>query len=156
MRPLETGAGKQLNPEELAGLSLSDAERADLEMMLGRESEFSSTLSPSSNSSEDEEIEVSRKTPLRFPSKDSGGRVPRSLVLWGHRGNNKGGEVLVKEQAEEMVRWMRRGVVMYEYEKNERDVDVFSESEERVTSHEIGEGEEDEGKVVGRWIEEVD
>jgi len=96
---------------------------------------------------------VSRKSHLRFPPKRSGLRIPvtRIGVSGGGAG---GGEVkgkgrgkgkarledrgLLWEQAEEMVKLMRRSVVLHEgKERRDVDFDSLAEAERRVTLVEL-------------------
>jgi len=66
---------------ELGGLSLSEAERADLEAMLGAEEEFGSSKSSGKDQGKEEEIEILRKSMLKFPQANSGLKIPRALFL---------------------------------------------------------------------------
>jgi hypothetical protein len=141
------------------------------------------------------ELEVSRKANLKFPPKDSGLKIPRSLFLYtpsespstGTTENERplsskkparkqvrgrdtdiqleekaGEEVTPQTQAEEMVRLMRRSVLLHEFKERvlwDEDHDPSAAAEERVQVAPLpwfNEPEIDgEGRVVRKWIEEV-
>ena len=65
----------------LAGLSISEAERADLEAMLGAEEEAASSKEDVKGQGKEEEIEILRKSMLKFPQANSGLKIPRVLFL---------------------------------------------------------------------------
>ncbi|KAH8597814.1 hypothetical protein B0O99DRAFT_67342 [Bisporella sp. PMI_857] len=126
-------------PADLAGLSLSEAERLDLEFRLGAEDPTSS--SPK-NSEEDDEIETLRRSPLKFPPLHSGLKIPRTLFLCSN-------EKFYKKQVEEMAKVMRRSITRDEMKNH-----VQSETggaEQRVQMLELEGG--DIEKEVGEWIE---
>jgi hypothetical protein len=151
------------------------------------------------------ELEVSRKANLKFPPKDSGLKIPRSLFLYtpsespstaqppsgkedpfsGKKPAQRraqqqarkqaagqdtdiqleekvGMEATPQNQAKEMVKLMRRSVLLHEFKERvlwDEDLDPSAAAEERVQvaplpwfdEPEIGE----EGRVVREWIEEV-
>ncbi|PMD65549.1 uncharacterized protein K444DRAFT_659752 [Hyaloscypha bicolor E] len=141
------------------------------------------------------ELEVSKKANLKFPPKDSGLKIPRSLFLYtpsespstGTTENERplsskkparkqvrgrdtdiqleekaGEEVTPQTQAEEMVRLMRRSVLLHEFKERvlwDEDHDPSAAAEERVQVAPLpwfDEPEIDgEGRVVRKWIEEV-
>jgi hypothetical protein len=151
------------------------------------------------------ELEVSRKANLKFPPKESGLKIPRSLFLYtlsrspstaqppsgkedplsGKKPAQRraqqqarkqaagqdtdirlegraGEEVTPQTQAEEMVRLIRRSVLLHEFKERvlwDEDHDPSAAAEERVQVAPLpwfDEPEIDgEGRVVRKWIEEV-
>lgn len=153
------------DPALLDGLSLSKEELDSL-----RANYSKSTPSPS-QSDDDEEIVVSRRSALRFPPKDSGLRIPRTLFLTTsasesgvkakrkRKGQAKAEEKLGEEmhrQAEEMVKVMRRSLVTYEFKEGAVwNGDPHAASEERVQLHELGleDSDQEEVEVVEEWVD---
>lgn len=160
---------------DLSALSLSDAEYAAL-----TSSEFDTlpaSEQPSSDKKEGEEEakpedgpETARSSHLRFPPRDSGLKIPRSLFLVSNTASSRrqsqedgdGGQEL-RTQAEKMARLMRRSIVLHEFKDRvmwDEDLDPHAASEERVQlvelqgKRKVGEGEED--NVVGEWLEGTD
>jgi hypothetical protein len=149
----------------LDGLSISEEELASLR---------ASAPSSPPRSQQDEEVSVERKSALRFPPKDSGLRIPRSLLLTTSltqagagvapkkRGRAKAGLQRpgdeMRRQAEEMAKLMRRSLVMHEFKDRalwDQDGDPHALSEERVRVHEVSmeaDGERDELDVVEEWV----
>jgi hypothetical protein len=100
----------------------------------------------------EEEIEISRKSNLKFPPKDSGLRIPRSLFLTSKAEDS---DRELARQAEEMVKVMRRSVVLHEFKERvlwDEDADAHQASEDRVQVCEISGGKE-EGTVVRNWLD---
>lgn len=157
--PTPTADGHAL----LGGLSLSEEEITSLR-------EKAST--PPSSEAVDGEITVSPKSNLRFPPRDSGLRIPRSLLLTTSTSpscntkipparKRKGAKApkLTKEepqrQADELARLMRRSVVMHEFKDRalwDEDGDPHAASEERVQVCELKAGE-GEREIVEEWID---
>jgi hypothetical protein len=115
---------------------------------------------------------ASRKSHLAFPPKRSGLRIPVTRIAVTADGRPKGqgkgkgkgkgkgegeGGVL-REQAVEMVKLMRRSVVLHEgKERRDEGFDGVVEAERRVALAELGsgEGEADDGKWAAEFFEEV-
>jgi hypothetical protein len=145
---------------DLASLTLSDAEYAALSS-----AEFDSLpTTPEKEKKESlEEPSTPRATNMKFPPRDSGLKIPRSLFLTTTSNPDTGvkeeGENELAEQAAKIVRLMRRSVVMHEFKEKvlwDEDLDPRAASEERVQFvrlREEGSGEED---VVEKWLEGVD
>jgi hypothetical protein len=147
---------------DVAALSLSDAEFAAL-----RSAEFDG-LPAIEGKAKVEEQETVRSSHLRFPPRDSGLKIPRSLFLASRNSRSRGaGEVggnavaeedVLRAQGEEMVRLMRRSIVLHEFKERvlwDEDAEPHRSSEERVQlacldDHVI------EEKVVGPWLEDGD
>ena len=155
------------DPALLDGLSISEEELASLR------ARASSSPSSKPQHDDEEEITVERKSALRFPPKDSGLKIPRSLLLTtselpvGARAapkrtrakagqQQKPGEEM-RRQAEEMAKVMRRSLVTHEFKDRaswDEDGDPHALSEERVQVRElpVGENEKEEAEVVEEWI----
>ena len=118
----------------------------------------------------EEEPHTPRSTNLKFPPRDTGLKIPRSLFLASATSkfaglNDEGGENELGDQAAEMVRLMRRSVVLHEFKERvlwDEDLDPHAASEERVQFVRL-EGERDgkeeegeEGVLVGEWLDGVD
>lgn len=134
-----------MREEDLAGLNISDEERADMLAMLGAESDPDDGGERKGKRVTEEEIqpEASRRSYYIFPPKNSGLKIPRSLFLYSSptpssptpstkpsttksklkrtlRGKGMQeveGEEEIKEQTEEMARLMRRSVATYEFKE---------------------------------------
>lgn len=131
---------------------------------------------------EGEQLEWGRKSPLKFPPAGSGLRIPRSLFIYSTSSTTSlspaaksapktkaglagEGDDEIQQQAEEMVRVMRRSIVTHEFKDRvvwagDEDADAgdaHTVSEERVRIRGVGDGqgERELGEVVGGWIEEV-
>jgi hypothetical protein len=119
---------------------------------------------------------VSRKSHLAFPPKRSGLRIPVTRIAVTADGKPKGqGESkskgkgkgkgkgegeggVLREQAVEMVKLMRRSVVLHEgKERRDGGFDGLVEAERRVALVELGsgEGEADDGEWAAEFFEEV-
>jgi hypothetical protein len=116
------------------------------------------------------ELEVSRRAHLKYPPKDSGLKIPRSLFLYytppntpaanGKEGEEKHGEeVTAKGQAEEMVKLMRRSVLVHEFKERvlwDEELDPHSAADERIAIAALSSASSlEEDRVVREWIEEV-
>lgn len=159
------------DPAMLDGLSISEEELASLRA--------AAPNSPPSTpkSKQDEEVTVERKSALRFPPKDSGLRIPRSLLLTtsltqgcagtatkkrrgAKAGQQKPGEEM-RRQAEEMAKLMRRSVVMHEFKDRalwDQDGDPHALSEERVQVQEVSmetTGERSELDIIEEWVDGI-
>jgi len=132
---------------DYSGLSLSPEELADLEATLIKEPEPDPTSI----------IEVTRKSNLRFPPKDSGIRIPRSLFLVTLDAAKSKTQKEMQKQAAEIVKLMRRSVATHESKDRAWDatLDPENESEERVQMLVLS-SSLDEGRVVGEWVEDLD
>ena len=122
-----------------------------------------------------------RKSHLKFQSKDSGIKIPRSLFLISSsssssdlvidkakkRGKGKKSDGLrledvinPKKQAVELAEEMRRSVALHELKDRKTwdyDLDPYAEADKRIEVREVGGGSgeyEEEGKKVQEWIEE--
>lgn len=129
---------------------------------------------------------MSRKSHLTFPPKWSGLRIPRTKIGVTDSGGGKGevkeegkkvmgegkrrrkananakgedeGKGVLREQAEEMVKLMRRSVVLHEgKERRYERLDVVAEAERRVGLVELGgvDGKTDDGEWAAEFFEEV-
>ncbi|TAQ85470.1 hypothetical protein B7494_g6217 [Chlorociboria aeruginascens] len=150
-------------PKEWVGTPLRDEAQILADMskstLLNRQylprsepAESSSLSSPSSQHGQEEErIKVSRKANLKFPPRDAGLKIPKTLFV--STGHEEGG---LKAQVDEMARLMRRSVVLYESRDRGYyvdDGDVHAAAEERVKHRTIEEGDEvKEEEVVGEWL----
>jgi hypothetical protein len=110
------------------------------------------------------ELDPQRKTHLKFPSRDSELKIPRSLFLTSSpspspsktkRKKSKGEEISPAAQAEEMAGLIRRSVLLHEFKDRkvwDEDLDVEGAAEERVWVRSL-DGEE-EGEMVKEWVED--
>jgi hypothetical protein len=131
---------------------------------------------PGKQTSELEFDPVARRANLKFPPRESGLKIPRSLFLTtpssspsyasssskGKKGDEED-EITPKAQAEEMAKLMRRSVLLHEFKERklwDEDLDPYSASEDRVQVLELspnadeGVGNEEEERVVREWIED--
>jgi hypothetical protein len=124
------------------------------------------------------ELEVSRKAHLKYPPKDSGLKIPRSLFLYSAAPTStstspsstspsvaakEGEDITPKTQAEEITKLMRRSLMLHEFKDRrmwDEDLDPSAAVEERVqlspiptfaVSHE----EEVEARTVVEWLNET-
>jgi hypothetical protein len=121
----------------------------------------------------DLELEVSRRAHLKYPPKDSGLKIPRSLFLYSPppssisqptEGKVDAEETITpRQQAEEMVHLMRRSVLLHEFKERalwDEDLDPSAAAEERVQLSglllrpDTEAGEVEEGRVV-EWLNET-
>lgn len=115
---------------------------------------------------------MSRKSHLTFPPKQSGLRIPVTrIAVSGAEGKGEekgrrmgrgkgedGSRGVLREQAEEMVKLMRRSVVLHEgKERRDGGFDGVVEAERRVGLVELGsrEAEVDDGEWAAEFFEEV-
>ena len=150
---------------DIGSLSLSDAEyaalrSAEFDSLVGREADGTGKVAG--------EAETVRSSNLKFPPKDSGLKIPRSLFLCssestdlgdgeGEQGAGEGDHELA-EQAEEMVRLMRRSIVLHEYKDRvlwDEDADPQAASEERVRIAFLsgGGGQQRKEGLIREWLE---
>jgi hypothetical protein len=148
------------SPDDVSGLSLSEAEYTAL-----RSAEFDglSASAGEGKSPEEQAAETVRSSNVKFPPKDSGLRIPRTLFVAS--GVRKEGDAADEDrvaQAQEMTRLMRRSIVLHEFKDRvmwDEDADPHGASEERVQFISIG-GDggrggtlEEEERVIGEWLE---
>ncbi|KAG9246635.1 hypothetical protein BJ878DRAFT_478113 [Calycina marina] len=138
---------------DLAGLSLSDAELADMKSMLGAEDDSSQ------EKEKEEEIQIRRKSTLKFPPAGSGLKIPRALFLVGQESSIVSGEDKeIWRQTEEIAGQMRRSVVMHECKERrvwDESLDPEAEADDRIQVVELGKDKWEAGIVVGEWLEDV-
>jgi hypothetical protein len=125
---------------------------------------------------EEFEDPVTRRANLKFPPKESGLRIPRSLFLTSPSPSKSSSSTLKKKsskiaeeeedtitpiaQAEEMAKLMRRSVLLHEFKEKklwDEDLDPYSASEDRVqvlslSTYSETSGEEE--RFVREWIED--
>jgi hypothetical protein len=124
------------------------------------------------------ELEVSRKAHLKYPPKDSGLKIPRSLFLYSvtqastssstasqsTAGNEGEGDITPQSQAEEITKLMRRSLMLHEFKDRrmwDEDLDPSAAAEERVQLSPIPtfavseEEEEVEARTVVEWLNET-
>ncbi|RDW85479.1 hypothetical protein BP5796_03804 [Coleophoma crateriformis] len=131
------------------------------DIFLDEEGNLVEVCSPASTEQHEEEIHVSRRAHLTFPPKGSGLKIPRSLFMTSVedeivKGKRK--KAILDEQAEEIVRLMRRSVMLHEgKERKEWDYsfDPHLAAEERVKHHQINDNDATvEERIVRQWIED--
>jgi hypothetical protein len=155
---------------DLGALSLSEAEYAAL-----TSAEYDSLPGDDKREGKDvkgkggkegrrlEEPETARSSHVKFPPRDSGLKIPRSLFLvtrpekaWEEEGDE------LRKQVEGMVKLMRRSVVLHELKDRvlwDEDADPEAASEERVQLAKLdglGWQKEEEERVMEEWFEGVD
>ncbi|KAG0651548.1 hypothetical protein D0Z07_1932 [Hyphodiscus hymeniophilus] len=169
--------GYEPSSVDIEPLSLSDAEYAAL-----RSAEFDTLPATACAEEKDkkapkegklEEQELVRSSHMKFPPKDSGLRIPRSLFLCTSLvdvGRSEGevsktphaaleGDVGKDErvaQSEEMARLMRRSVVLHEFKDRvmwDEETDPHAASEDRVQVEMLGARAGTEEKIVGAWLD---
>jgi len=96
-----------------------------------------------------------------------GGKSSSQYASYGHRssfrirGRNRSEKITPKGQAEEIVKLMRRSVLMHEFKERvlwDEDADPGAAAEERVGICGLhgGEGKGgEEGRIMGEWIEDA-
>jgi hypothetical protein len=125
------------------------------------------------------ELEVSRKAHLKYPPKDSGLKIPRSLFLYSTTPTStstspsstspsmaakEGEDITPKTEAEEITKLMRRSLMLHEFKDRrmwDEDLDPSAAVEERVQLSPIPafavshEEEEVEARTVVEWLNET-
>lgn len=190
--------------EDLAGLNISDEERADMLAMLGAEDDEGPDSVTRGKSTTEDELQpeiTKRRMHHIYPPKSFALKIPRSIFYYsvppaptppapntrpGSLPSKKAhlsakldfaatGGLECQQQAEEMVRLMRRSVATYENKERERvhwgdgeeswdgivegnervgAVEVRVDGEGRLLSREGDEDWMDVGGGFGRWVEE--
>jgi len=124
---------------------------------------------------EEFEDPVARRANLKFPPRESGLRIPRSLFLTSPSPSKSSSSTLKKKpskateeeedtitpiaQAEEMAKLMRRSVLLHEFKERklwDEDLDPYSASEDRVQVLSLpinSETSGEEERFVREWIE---
>jgi hypothetical protein len=123
---------------------------------------------------EEFEDPVTRRANLKFPPRESGLRIPRSLFLTSPSPSKFSSLTLKKKpskmteegtiapitQAEEMAKLMRRSVLLHEFKERklwDEDLDPSSASEDRVQVLSLATNSETSGeeeRFVREWIED--
>ena len=108
-------------------------------------------------------VEESKKvlsSHLKFPPRDSGLKIPRSLFLVTRPEEARGEEGdELRKQTEKMVKLMRRSVVLHEFKDRvlwDEDADPGTASGERVKLEQLdgpGGEQEQEERIVREWLE---
>lgn len=142
---------------DLAGLSLSEAEyaaltSAEFDSLSGREKE--DVIKASEKKIEELQPDTSRSANVKFPPRDSGLKVPRSLFLSTGQEDKE-----LREQTEKMAGLMRRSIILHEFKDRvmwDEDLDPQAAAWERVRFAGLGEGGEGEEEFVELFLEGID
>lgn len=110
------------------------------------------------------DIQTTKSAHLKFPPRDSGLKIPRSLFLTSSpsyfsslKDSEEQKDMTPAIQAEQMARLMRRSIVLHEFKERvmyDSDVDPHEVSEQRVRVKNLDGNDREEEVVVREWIED--
>jgi hypothetical protein len=126
----------------------------------------------------DEEVEIARISHLKFPPRDSGLKIPRSLFLTtpssysstvktppsftksSLKASLRGEETTPRSQAEQMSRLMQRSVLLHEFKERalwDESLDPHAAADDRVQLYSLSESgklDEEGTNMIEEWIED--